>query len=200
LKIEIGKYKTDPNNDFWGKTWQLFSRRSWEAPQSFIGREYSQARNLFGKVDRVDYFGGATFVTNENAGKRNGVSLGNYINININDEITGDFEQKVLSDLLFMHEYGHTFDSRIYGLTYLLSIGIPSLNSASKNEAITAPPFDTHGSYWTERRANRHTKKYFEKYYGMNWSAIYGYYLKWDEELKTYILTPYTIEDIYPTY
>ena len=33
---------------------------------------------------------------------------------------------------LYMHEYGHTIDSRILGLSYLFAIGIPSLNSASK--------------------------------------------------------------------
>ena len=34
-------------------------------------------------------------------------------------------------------------------------------------------PLSTHRSSWTETRANSHAKKYFEKYYGVNWNAAY---------------------------
>ncbi len=44
-----------------------------------------------------------------------------------------------------MHEYGHTFDSQIFGWSYLLAIGIPSIT----------------GAEWTERRADRHAERYF---------------------------------------
>jgi hypothetical protein len=48
----------------------------------------------------------------------------------------------------FMHEYGHTFDSRLFGLSYLFAIGIPSAS----------------GAKWTEIRANRRAKSYFKKW------------------------------------
>lgn len=76
----------------------------------------------FGAVDRVDYLGGATFVTNENSGKSNGVTIGIQININIEDEITGNFDDYVVSHPLYMHEYGHTIDSQIFGFSYLFAI------------------------------------------------------------------------------
>ena len=100
--------------------------------QTSIGNVYTQVRNSNGNVSRVDYFGGATFATNENAMYEDGVSIGNFININIKDRISGNFKDYLLSNPLYMHEYGHTIDSRILGLSYLFAIGIPSLNSASK--------------------------------------------------------------------
>jgi len=62
------------------------------------------------------------------------------------------------------------------------------------------PELSTHDFFWTERRANRHAKEYFGKYYGVDWDAYHDTYWKWNEELKISIKTPYTIEDIYPTY
>ncbi len=63
-------------------------------PQSTISYGYSQVRNAFGGIDGVDYFGGATFSIAENKDTRNGVSIGNFINLNIRDEITGSFEDR----------------------------------------------------------------------------------------------------------
>jgi hypothetical protein len=119
---------------------------------------------LSGKVDRVDYFGGATFATNENdpnSRTGSGISLGNYININNPGEIEGDFETYVIENPLYMHEYGHTFDSKIFGLSYLLAVGIPSLVSASGK--------GDHKEFWTETRANDHASRYFKKHYDVNW-------------------------------
>jgi hypothetical protein len=126
-------------------------------------------RNTFGKVDRVDYFGGATFVTNERAGYNDGISLGNFINTNIDHEITGNFDNYVLSNPLYMHEYGHTIDSRAFGLSYSFAIGIPSIFSA--NKAKNDPSYH-HYEYWTETRANRRAEKYFRKYYNINWNFL----------------------------
>jgi hypothetical protein len=68
-----------------------------------------------------------------------------------------------------MHEYGHTIDSRAFGLSYLFAIGIPSIISAKNSESISEAPFSTHRKYWTEVRANKRVKKYFEKHYGITW-------------------------------
>jgi RHS repeat-associated protein len=160
-KTFLGNFYLDENN-WTGGIVQGFLRHTWEMPQSLIGQGYTQIRNTAGNIDRVDYLGGATFATNENAGHRNGISLGNYININIDNEITGSFDERVLSDPLFMHEYGHTIDSRAFGLSYLFAIGLPSIFSASGS--------GDHSTYWTETRANRRAEKYFKKHYEVNWT------------------------------
>jgi RHS repeat-associated protein len=170
-RIDMGKFKTDPNKEWYERGWQLISRFTWESPQSGLGNMYSHLRNITGNVDRVDYFGGATFVTNENARNRDGVSIGNFININHWGEIEGNFEQHVINDPLYMHEFGHTFDSRRFGFLYLLMIGVPSLHSAATSERLPNEPrgVTTHDFRWYEMRANRHAKKYFGEYYGVDW-------------------------------
>jgi glycosyltransferase involved in cell wall biosynthesis len=49
-------FKTDPNRNFWERTWQLVSRFTWEKPQNIVGNFYSHGRNISGNVNRVDYF------------------------------------------------------------------------------------------------------------------------------------------------
>jgi len=156
-KIFAGNFYLDSNRSLLGQTWQGISRFSWELPQSTVGHGYAQLRNTFGIVDRVDYFGGATFSTNVRPGasSRWGVSIGNHINIQRTDN---SFD--IMNDPLLMHEYGHTFDSQMFGLTYLLSIGIPSAS----------------GAEWTEHRANRHAARYFGDRFGVNWTPFLGQY------------------------
>ncbi len=150
-KIFLGNFYLDSDRNLFGQAWQGISRYSWELPQSTIGHGFSQLRNTFGGVDRVDYFGGATFTTdvNPNATSRWGISLGNHIGIQRRDD---SFD--VLNDPLLMHEYGHTFDSQIFGLSYLFAIGIPSAT----------------GAEWTEIRANKHAERYFGNRFGVNWN------------------------------
>jgi len=158
-KILLGKTYTDENN-FWHGLTQSITRYTWEGLQTWAGYNFSQFRNTFGGVDRVDYLGGATFVTGENREYRQGVSLGNYPNIWLWDEIEGNFDERVTSDPIFMHEYGHTFDSQWFGPLYLPVIGIPSAS----------------GALWTEKRANRYAKRYFEKHYGVDWTPFLTLY------------------------
>jgi RHS repeat-associated protein len=166
LELFAGNFYLDGNRGFFGQTLQGLGRFSWELPQSTIGHGYSQLRNAIGGTDRVDYFGGVTFSTGENRNSRNGVSIGNHININIRDGITTSFEDRVVIDPLFMHEYGHTFQSQIWGPAYLLGIGIPSLASA----AFSVPGM--HRTRWYERQANRFAARYFGRNYGVNWSPF----------------------------
>jgi hypothetical protein len=67
-----------------------------------------------------------------------------------------------------MHEYGHTFDSQLFGLSYLFAIGIPSAS----------------GARWTEIRANKHASEYFKKYHGVDWNRPYS-----DGTIETYYPT-----------
>jgi hypothetical protein len=193
-KIDAGAFVTDPNKNAWGQIGEFVSRWTWESLQSLIGNLYSHARNIGGAVDRVDYLGGATFVTNENSENENGVTFGSYIDINIYDRINTDFEDYVTTvNPMYMHEYGHTIDSRYFGISYLFAIGIPSLVSVSKSSQIDSETRGvyTHNFYWTEMRANKNAKKYFEKYYGVDWNTPY--------HIWGYLDLGTTIETFYPT-
>jgi RHS repeat-associated protein len=177
IKIDFGLFQTDPNLSGGDRVWQLISRFTWEHLQTELGRTYTHARNMVGDVDRVDYFGGATFATKENYTNKygfpssNGISIGNYINISIGDEIAGDCESYVISNPLYMHEYGHTFDSRSFGMSYLFFVGLPSLISAGSAEQVTdeISGVSTHDFKWYEMNANKHAAYYFGKYYGVDW-------------------------------
>lgn len=149
------------------------SRSTWEILQSGGGYNYTQLRNIGGYIDRVDYFGGATFATDEYSRVgRQGVSLGNYINMDINDAIEGNFADRVISDPLFMHEYGHTFDSRRNGLLYLFNVGLPSANSVRRRQPVPGGDgVSTHDFQWYEMSANRHAARYFGRYYGVDWNT-----------------------------
>lgn len=174
-KIWGGLFQTDSHLSTSDRLMQLLSRFTWEAPQNQLGYSYTQWRNDFGNVDRVDYLGGATFATKENQDGRDGVSMGSYININIDDEIEGDFVDRVISDPLFMHEYGHTFDSKRLGPIYLFAVGLPSLISASNAEQVKGEPTNvtTHDFRVYEMRANKYAADYFGKYYGVDWLTLY---------------------------
>ncbi len=104
-------------------------------PQTLVGNIWSSARNLAGLVDQVKYFKGATYVINDNSSKYRGITLGNYINMDIKREYTkekyepswngGKFTPAV--DDMMMHEYGHYLQSQMIGLFYLPAAGLPSL-------------------------------------------------------------------------
>ena len=111
-----GLFVTDSNKGFWDRAGEFLSRFTWQVPQTIVGWFWSELKNLFGFVDRVDYLGGATFVTNEKwpKNKSRGVTIGNYINIDIGDKI-GDviFTKYVTEHQVYMHEYGHYTGHRI---------------------------------------------------------------------------------------
>ena len=164
-QIFLGRYYTDENGNAWDQTKQGLSRFMWEGPQTWAGYNWSQIRSIGDRVDEVDYLGGATFCINED-GTYGSVSLGNYINA----DIRGSYLGSITKHPVLMHEYGHTFDSRKYGPSYLFAIGIPSAKSAINSEKINKRY--THSWYWSELRANRAAKNYFNKHYGIDWSAF----------------------------
>ena len=93
----------------------------------------------------------------------------------IRGKITSDFDTYATTvDPMYMHEYGHMIDSRRF-----VAVGIPSANSANNSSAIVGDPNNlwTHDIFWTELRANKRAKKYFEKHYGVNWNdPLFNYY------------------------
>ena len=167
-KIIGGLFQSDPNKGFWGRTWELFSRWTWQSPQVFTGLGWSLAKNFVGAVDRVEYFDDITYIINENwkgSGKQ-GVTLGNYINIDMEGKVSNStsFSEYVTKDNLFMHEYGHTIQSKRWGPLYLFSIGIPS--GISQLLDIWEWGGHDHDYFYSEIWANRNALKYFSETYG----------------------------------
>lgn len=130
-KLFLGNFYLNKNEPWLGM-WQGFTRHTWEMPQSWLGQTVSQVLNTSGITDKVEYWGGATFSTTRN--QDIAVSIGNYINVRT--QAYTDFDSYILTDQTVMHEYGHTFDSRIWGPLYLFSIGLPSLISANNSQSV----------------------------------------------------------------
>ena len=195
LNLFLGNFYIDENAKWLDGVWQGYSRHSWECFQTGLGHSWNQCRNIFWSVDRVDYMAGATFATDECSNKYNGVSLGPFVTIKIPNKINGNFEERVLSDPLFMHEYGHSIDSRRYGPVYLLVIGLSSAWSSYRSQPKSGEPKGVkESSFWyTERWANQNAKHYFGRYYGVDWNKPYELYPDDDSQHD------HTIETFYPT-
>ena len=165
-QLTLGLFLTDSKRSFLGRVWQLFSRFTWELPQTFAGWLYSVLRALAGKVDSVDTFGGITFATQKGFKYGMGVSLGTFVDLWAAPWMQGEGERYILGNQICQHEFGHTADSQRFGWLYLPVIGLPSLLSAfGKGD---------HSVFWTETRANRHAKRYFSNHYSIAWNET-GY-------------------------
>ena len=161
-QITRGLFQTDDKRSRFGRLCQLLLRFTWELPQTLVGWLYSLMRALAGQVDRVDGFGGITFVTKKDCNYSMGVSLGTFVGLWAGSWMKGEGERYILGNQICMHEFGHTADSRRFGWLYLLVIGLPSLISARGK--------GDHNVFWTETRANRHAKRYFGKHYSIAWN------------------------------
>ena len=161
-QITRGLFLTDHHRSPWGRVWQLFSRFTWELPQTFVGWLYSVMRALVGYVDRVDTLGGITFITRLGYGYSMGVSLGTFVDLWAGPWMLGEGEAYILGNQICMHEFGHAADSQLFGWLYLPVIGLSSLLSTLGK--------GNHNVFWTEIRANRHAKRYFGKYYSIAWN------------------------------
>ena len=125
-----------------------------------MGYAFFHIRNLTSLVD-VRFYGGATFVIRYKSSFS--VSLGSYININDGDpnakEKNEDFSPK--GRYLYMHEYGHYLQSKLYGPSYLFVIGLLSLMSAWTSKKIEGSEASTHDYRWYEMNANWRAMEYF---------------------------------------
>ena len=164
-KITRGLFLTDKKRSIGGRIWQLFSRFTWELPQTLVGWLYSANRALFGQVNQVVSFGGITFAVKNDLSYSMGVSLGTFVDIWAGRLMCGEDDGFILDNQLCMHEFGHTVDSQRFGWAYLPVIGLASLKSALGK--------GNHRVFWTEIRANSHSKKYFGKHYGIAWDESY---------------------------
>ncbi len=161
-QITRGLFLTDARRSAMGRVWQLFSRFTWELPQTLVGWLYSVGRALIGKVDSVDTLGGITFATKKGYSYGMGVSLGTFVDLWAAPWMQGEGDGYILGNQICMHEFGHTADSQRFGWLYLPVIGLPSLlNAMGKGD---------HSVFWTEIRANRHAMRYFSKYFSIAWN------------------------------
>lgn len=167
-KIILGNFYLDENKSFFGQVWEGISRHTWEYPQQAVGFFWSGIRNCW--ADRVDFWGGATFVTNF-AADSEGVTIGSFINIDngeprSNMDSYPSFDDYMLShehvvDHYYIHEYGHTIQSKIWGPLYLPVPALLSLWNCRDFWDSTKTP---HSKYWTEVWANTYSKKYLKKH------------------------------------
>ena len=165
-KLFLGNFYVDERHFIKG-IFQGVSRHTWEMPQSLIGMAYSQWRNAFCGVTRIDFIGGITYITTEGARHYMGVTLGSCINIWVPFKIKKYFENYIVNDTLLMHEFGHTVQSRRWGPFYLFVIGIPSV--ISQLFELWGWFRHRHDDLYAERWANRNTKRYFTQNYDVDW-------------------------------
>ena len=122
FNIWKGLFSTDSNKNFWCRSWELFSRFSYQLPQVSVGflLAHSTNINMFINVSNVDNGYGATAIGIEGREEGQGFALGNYLFGHEN--IKAD-----ASDCDFQHEYGHYIQSQIVGPAYFARVALPSL-------------------------------------------------------------------------
>jgi RHS repeat-associated protein len=160
-----GLFKTNPKLSKEDQVLQWISRFTLQAPQTQAGYTASQGRNLFGGVDDVEFFDGATLVNRNNPKARGGgMTLSPYI---LGTNLTASIYNKT-----FMHEYGHTLQSAKWGPYYLpipaLFSGIDEL-TGGENTWSTDSKYVWHDIRWYERQANKYASNYFKSNYGIEW-------------------------------
>jgi hypothetical protein len=132
------------------------------------GYYYGTMRNLNGNCDRVEYFDGVTVLVG--AGYNGSVSLGNYIALSPQ---AGD---PSWTNQTFIHEFGHTRQSKILGVFYLGLVGANSLVSTSTE--------DDFGESWVEIWANNEGLVYAQQNHGFTgkWGRRDNYPLGYDAQ------------------
>ena len=161
-KLMLGNFYLDENKEWYQQAGEGILRHTWEYYQQSAGYIWSGIRNCW--ADRVDYYGGVTFVTNENATRHNGVTLGGFINGNLKKVIPSgtSFDDYInRMDQLYAHEYGHTKQSRLFGISYPI-IGLLSLGGAIADYRLHTG--HNHNAFFTEVMANRFSSLLFPYY------------------------------------
>ena len=151
-KIWLGLFNVDKNDNIIQAVWHLFSRFTWELPQTILGytaAQYTNLYRLYGGVESVEYLHGSTVLRRG----KNGLGA-----MTLSCFIIGPNEMRTMdSDKWFQHEFGHVLQSREYGPSWLIKFGIPSLKSAIHNKT-------GHDNYYTEQDANARALEYFIKH------------------------------------
>ena len=164
MKIFLGNFYLDENKSFFGEVWEGISRHTWEYPQQAFGYFCSEIRNCW--ADRVDYWGGATYITDYNS-PSSGFTIGNYCNVDIFESQREKMNSMSFDDYLslgtelvekyYLHEYGHTIQSQKWGPLYLPIPALSSVLNVHKSK-------EEYYNHWTEVWANTYVKRYLSKY------------------------------------
>jgi len=152
-KISMGLLKTDEDKNFLNRTWQVFSRHTWQQPMTMIGYEFANTANNWTQLNGVEYFHGATVILSDRMKEGRGISIGGYIGLNPNDGALN------YDNFLLLHEYGHFLQTRQWGGIATLSSSIFSGLSAGFDWR----SIGDHGYTWVERDANARVLSYFGK-------------------------------------
>ena len=156
LKIDLGLFIVDGNKSEKGRAWEYASRFLWQSPQILLGDFLASTFNAFGKVNEVSYGYGMMAL---DMGLEDGtaVTLG-YLTAGP-DGYKADWR-----DHTFVHEYGHYIQSQQHGPLFLMTVGVPSLQSAILQT--DNPDSPRHRNRWFEADASYKGAEYFDKYYG----------------------------------
>ena len=154
-EIDKGMFHVDSNKSPVGQVWEVVSRLTWQLPQTLVGDLFVSAANSFGVVNDVTHNYGVTAV---DMGLKGGAVTIGYFSAGPTG-YRADWR-----DHLFVHEYGHYIQSQQHGPVYLLTVGIPSLQSAiMQTDNPSAPRHDVR---WFEADASYKGADYFDKFYG----------------------------------
>lgn len=116
-----------------------------ELDQTLLGNTIAHFSNTIGKIDNIYLNKGSEIIENKSSSM--GFTIGPYINI-------GDLGNNYTSNSWFVHEYGHTVQSKLLGSFYLLKVGIPS-SISQLFESIGGEEFHDHKNTWFEINANQ---------------------------------------------
>ncbi len=126
---------------FYGSPKIILSRFSWEILQTVIGFLTLQTINLLRNISTIKFIEGVTVM--EGGGIGGSISFGSHI------MLYPGYPAKA-GHYLFMHEFGHSLQSRDSGPLYLFKYGIPSLL--------------TNNFAWMEKDANLRSVLFFPAY------------------------------------
>ncbi len=154
-EIDKSIFHTDPNKTIGGRVWEVVSRFTWQLPQTIIGDLFVSVANAFGYVNYISHGYGVTAV--DMGLKKGAVTIGYFT--------AGPEGYKAnWRDHLFVHEYGHYVQSQQHDPLYLLTVGIPSLQSAILQT--NNPDSPSHDIRWFEADASYKGAEYFDSNYG----------------------------------
>ena len=148
--IQNGKFGKKTENSFKIDLGMMHNLPGWETPQALAGNYISHYRNISGEVTNVENGFGYTLVNGE--GGYQGLTLGSYIN---GWGIDKDYKH----DPMFVHEFGHTIQSKFWGPMYLHAIGFPSGISGILDYYTSID--HNHDNTWFEINANQYGQIFF---------------------------------------
>jgi RHS repeat-associated protein len=169
LQLTKGLFVTNDKKTFGGRILELGSRFTYQLPQTLLGYGIATTSNTqMGKIDRVQYFDGATVIRDGKSEPFGAFTIGSFI--------YGDRSIEAdPNNQLFQHEYGHYLQSQLVGFGYFGIYGLQSLWSAREIFLFGKDPktVKEHNAFRTEQDANIRAREYFDDEYNGNYEWSY---------------------------